>query len=300
MFTTPARSEKMPPIAAKASGVAKRSVAASRPAGKTGSSESALGALEPERQPRRAIPRRPPTTSLRCPRDDRPDAGGKASRMPDGDRDADRLRRSTAAARARPREPEAIPTIADRACVSGAGARHVRRLGVERSGALLQRARGRRAGGAHVPDGDDQQLGAHEEDDRAPGSSSTGCRRARGEDVRVELAARGAHVQSGEEQRGEEDADGLVAPEQRDGDADEADGAAVEVVRRRSGTSSRAVDRAGEPGERARDGEREEVVAPDGDPAVAGRLGVEADARPRSRASSGSGPGGRRRGGERR
>ena len=62
----------------------------------------------------------------------------------------------------------------------------------------------------------------------------------RREDVRVELAGRGADLQRTEEQRGEEDPDGLVAAEQRDRDADEPDRPDVEVVRRHRGTSIRA------------------------------------------------------------
>ena len=70
---------------------------------------------------------------------------------------------------------------------------------------------------------------------------------------------------------------GLVAAEQRDGDAREADEVRVEVALVDRALEAEEVDRAGESGERAGDGEREEVVPPHADAAVAGRLGVEAD-----------------------
>ena len=73
------------------------------------------------------------------------------------------------------------------------------------------------------------------------------------------------------------DADRGVAAEQRDGDAEEADVRRwmSEVAMWNSQPSD--VERAGEPGERAGDRHREEVVPLHVDPAVARRLGVEAD-----------------------
>ena len=60
MLITPARSLKMPPIAAKASGVAKRSVAASRPIEKIASSGLGVPRLEPEARRRTGRCRRRP------------------------------------------------------------------------------------------------------------------------------------------------------------------------------------------------------------------------------------------------
>ena len=82
---------------------------------------------------------------------------------------------------------------------------------------------------------------------------------------------------AGEEERREEDADRLVATEQGDRDAGEADRAGREVAHVHRELDAEHVDGPRDSCERARDREREEVAAPDRDPAVARRLGVEAD-----------------------
>ena len=91
--------------------------------------------------------------------------------------------------------------------------------------ALLRGRRGRRKRGkpAPLPEVEDQDVGADEQqherlDHRRQVAGELGL-----EDVRVEAARRGAVEQGAEQQRREEDADRGVAPEQRDGDADEAD-----------------------------------------------------------------------------
>ena len=53
------------------------------------------------------------------------------------------------------------------------------------------------------------------------------------EDGGIELARRGSHLERGEEESGEEDADRLVASEQRDRDAGERDEVRGEVARSR-------------------------------------------------------------------
>ncbi len=65
-----------------------------------------------------------------------------------------------------------------------------------------------------------------------------------------------------EEQRGEQDPDGLVAPEQRDRDPGEADEVRIEVADVDVVPPAEEVDAAGEAREGAGDREREEVVAP--------------------------------------
>ena len=95
--------------------------------------------------------------------------------------------------------------------------------------------------------------------------------------VGIEVAGRRAVDEAREEQRREPDADGRVAPEQRDRDPDEGDRARRDVARRDVELPAEDVERSGEAGERAGDRHREEVVARDADAAVAGRLGVEAD-----------------------
>ena len=80
-----------------------------------------------------------------------------------------------------------------------------------------------------------------------------------------------------EHERRERDAERGVTAEQRDGDADEADGGGLDVREADREAPAEHVDRACEPGEHARDGHREEVIPRDGDASVAGRLGVEAN-----------------------
>ncbi len=118
------------------------------------------------------------------------------------------------------------------------------------------------------------QLAADEQDDRALDDARDAARELGAERAR-ELAP--AALQRGEQQRREDDADGGVAAEQRDGDAGEAD---VEHGHVRGGdrvVHAEHLDRAGEAGERPADRHRRDHRALDRDAAVARRLGVEAD-----------------------
>src|SRR5215212_4048714 len=84
----------------------------------------------------------------------------------------------------------------------------------------------------YVPRVDDQELGAHEEDDQRLDHRRE-VRRELGRKICArELSRRRADLQRSEEDRGEEDPDRLVPSEERDGDPDEADGADVVVVDR--------------------------------------------------------------------
>ena len=120
-------------------------------------------------------------------------------------------------------------------------------------------------------------VGADEEHDEALDQQRQVRRELWLEDLRIEVAGRGAVEQAAEEQRRERDPDGGVAAEQRHRDADERDRRRLDVARREPELPAEHVDRAGEAGERAGDRHREEVVPRDVDAAVAGRLGVEAD-----------------------
>src|SRR5215203_4083036 len=64
---------------------------------------------------------------------------------------------------------------------------------------------------ARLPDVDDQELRSDEEDDQRLDDRGEVRRQLGIEDVRIELARRGSHLQSPEEERGEENADRLVA-----------------------------------------------------------------------------------------
>ena len=98
-------------------------------------------------------------------------------------------------------------------------------------------------------------------------------RKISGSRLRVDVPVTSAANRSADEA----DAHRGVPPEQRDGDADEGDRRGQDVVRVDPELPADDVERAGEPGEHARDRHREEVVARDRDAAVPGRLGVEAD-----------------------
>ena len=127
------------------------------------------------------------------------------------------------------------------------------------------------------PDVDDQEIGADEEDDeRLDHRRQVGGERGL-EDLGVEVPRRGSDAQPREQQAGEEDADGLVPPEERDGDRREGDEVRVEVALVDRVLDAEEVDGSGEPCEGAGDGEREEVVLPHADAAVTCRLRVEAD-----------------------
>ena len=121
------------------------------------------------------------------------------------------------------------------------------------------------------------EVEADEEDDEALDDRRQVAGELRAEDRRVELPARGAVDQRAEEQRCEADADRGVAAEQGGGEADEADLARVDVALADAVLPAGDVDGAREPGERARDRHREEVVPRDRDAAVASGLGIEAD-----------------------
>ena len=69
----------------------------------------------------------------------------------------------------------------------------------------------------------------------------------------------------------------VLPAEERDGDAEEADCGALDVVHAEAVLPAEDVHRAAEPGERARDRHRQEVAAAHADAAVAGGLGAAAD-----------------------
>ena len=204
------------------------------------------------------------TSSATMPSDDRAD----------GDRRGRGSGRAPAPRPARARPPGRAPA-ARTACW---GTRAVTR-GAAAAGSCRGRCGSRRRGKpAPLPEVEDQDVGADEQQHQRLDHRRQVAGELRREDVRVEAARRGAVEQGAEQQRREEDADRRVAPEHGHGDAGEAD--RVEIW-----TSSVAepelpaehVHRAAEAGERARDRHRQEVAAPDADAAVAGRLGVAAD-----------------------
>ena len=83
--------------------------------------------------------------------------------------------------------------------------------------------------------------------------------------------------QRAEQQRRDGRAAGGVAPEQRDGDPEEADLRDLDVVGGDPELPAEHVQRARQPGEGAAHRHHEDVVAADVDAAVARRLGIEAD-----------------------
>ena len=183
MFTTPERSEKIPPIAANVSGVAKRSVEARRPVAEDAASfaasspwnqraaSTATGDTD-DHQPSFISPRVTPPESEEGHEDgDRGRNGDVAHRegrqgeperkgaQPDpGDGDRSRLAEPADVVACR------LPGLVDGAHVSGSG-----------FAALLPSRCACRP-----PEEDDEELGADEEDDRGPGSSWRGSWRARG------------------------------------------------------------------------------------------------------------------------
>src|SRR5438874_13822070 len=97
------------------------------------------------------------------------------------------------------------------------------------------------------PDVEDEHLRSDEEDDeRLDDRREVGGER-RVEDARVERARGSAGLERGEEVGGEEDADGLVPPEERHGDAGEPDLIRREVARYEGELVSEHVDGAREP-----------------------------------------------------
>ena len=83
-----------------------------------------------------------------------------------------------------------------------------------------------------LPDVDDEQLRADEEDDERLDHRREIDRQSRLEDLGIELARRGADLEGGEQKRREENAHGLVATEEGDRDAGEGDEVGGEVARR--------------------------------------------------------------------
>src|ERR671925_1966389 len=74
-----------------------------------------------------------------------------------------------------------------------------------------------------LPDGEDEQLRSDEDHDEPLDELRQVASELGREDVRTEIARRGSDPERSEEQRGEEDPDSRVAPEQRNGDAEEGD-----------------------------------------------------------------------------
>ncbi len=181
MFTTPDRSEKIPPIAANASGVAKRRVAAISPAVKIPSSVS-------RSTPCIQIPAPAPRSATAI-------AHSPSLRSP---------RASAAIARAKARKPNASGTPMLRAVNGGRVTRNASRPspmpataapcpGVEAARRVPNRRLRRRSRlrllrlraeadqlAARAPDREDEELRADEEDDERLDHASRGSSRARG------------------------------------------------------------------------------------------------------------------------
>ena len=253
MFTTPLRSEKRPPIAAKVSGVAFTSIAAisadhtttssrlPRPAC-VASTPSDARALRRRRRPRRAgAGRARPSRRRRRRRPRR----GRAARRPS--------RARPAAARARRRaHPATIAEPAD----------HV-----------ATRSRRRR-------------FQSQSTSTSAPTKSTTRpwmisvrlLARSGRKTVGVEIPRRGPRQERAEEQRREEDADRAVPAEHARPRSPMKPISDVWMSRHaKLELPAEHVDRAGEAGEGARDRHRRDVRARDADARVARRLGIEAD-----------------------
>src|SRR5918996_1610891 len=299
MFTTPERSEKIPPIAANASGVAKRSVAATRPTLKTDSSsaESSLWNQTAQRTPRAEAPiaHQP---SFRCSRVTlQSPAAAPAMATASGTTMLRRVNGGSESQRAS--TPSAMPRLP---IERGSVARRSRAPSSAAAGcwAMLtgrpppwERAEGERRSQTslrldafgpaerHSPPGapevHDQELGSDEGDDQRLDDQGEVRRQLGVEDLGVELARRRAHVERGEEQGSEEDPDGLVPPQERHRDAGEAVEVDGELGAREAELPAEQVEAARQAGEGARDREREEVVLLHGDAAVGGGVGVEAD-----------------------
>src|ERR671924_379799 len=244
MLTTPLRSEKRPPIAANVSGVAKRSVAA----------RSADHVITTSRFPtfaRVAIaPPISPSSTIETPVQPRRVCPGRQETTP----------------APTPGRPITIGTGGGGPSRPG---RPARGNGLRPPAAQLQPG---------TPEVDDQEVGADEEHDEPLDDQRQVPGELRLEDGRIEVPRRGAVQERAEEQRAEEDADGRVPPQQRDGNADERD-LRRDLDARQIDAKEPAehVDAAGEPGEGAGDRHRREVAPPHADPAVARRLRVEAD-----------------------
>src|SRR5918996_4083538 len=299
MLMTPERSEKIPPIAANASGVAKRSVAATRPTLKTDSSsaESSLWNQTAQRTPRAEAPIahqpsfRSSRVTLQSP------AAAAAMATASGTTMFRRVNGGSESQRAS--TPSAMPRMA---IERGSVARRSRAPSSSAAGcwAMLtgrpppwERAEGERRSQTslrldafgpaerHSPPGapkvHDQELGSDEGDDQRLDDQGEVRRQLGVEDLGVELARRRAHVERGEEQGSEEDPDGLVPPQERHRDAGEAVEVDGELGAREAELPAEQVEAARQAGEGARDREREEVVLLHGDAAVGGGVGVEAD-----------------------
>ena len=130
---------------------------------------------------------------------------------------------------------------------------------------------------AEVPDVEHDQVGADEQQHERLDHQRQVARELGRELAELDVARRRPVEQRPEQHRRQADADRGVAPEQRDGDPDEADLRGLDVERPEPVLPAEDVDRAAEAGEHARDRHREEVVARDADPAVARGVRVEAD-----------------------
>ena len=127
-----------------------------------------------------------------------------------------------------------------------------------------------------VPDVEDQDVGADEQHDQPLDHVREVAGELRLDHVRLQ-AVRRAEQERAEEQRGETGADGGVAPEQRDCDAEEADVRHRDVGHAEVVEVAEHVEAAGEPRERTRDRHRADEVLLHADAAVRSGLRVEAD-----------------------
>src|SRR5581483_7909425 len=127
-----------------------------------------------------------------------------------------------------------------------------------------------------VPDVEDQDVGADEQHDQSLDHRRQVAGEARIEDVRVQTARRAVQEAAEEESR-DARADRGVAPEQRDRDPEEADLRCLHVEHAELEQVAEHVERTCEPRERTGDRHGLDVLAPDVDAAVGGRIRIEAD-----------------------
>src|SRR5439155_25418647 len=125
-----------------------------------------------------------------------------------------------------------------------------------------------------APDGEDEDVGADEEDDQPLDDQGQVAREVGVEDRRVELPRRRPYGQRAEQQRGEQDPDRVVPAEQRHRDAHEADGRGADVLCRQVELPAENVEPPGDAGEEPRDPHRRDRAPGDRYPRVAGCLGV--------------------------
>src|SRR3954463_15548705 len=243
MFTTPLRSEIRPPSAPHSSGVANRSIAAISADHVTTSSRwpvpdwVAANAPAPPIRPAAIAPqprRFSPWVTATAP--------SVTAISPSAIEGTGVRRRIGGSAMNHASTPSAIPVQATgragTARVPSAVATAVLTSGLRPSPARHQPS-------TAPQDRDHEHVGRDEQDDEALDDRRE-VRGQRGlEDRRVEVALRRAAQQRAEEQRREQRADGRVAPEQRDGDPEEADLRDRDVVRRDAELPAEDVHRAG-------------------------------------------------------